>query len=198
MNLKQIACVVFAAMLCLSQVACSASTFVSDLDDASVALAAVASVPNLPATVVTALDTTSTALDCVAAAVQAGGTNAQVAVASGNCGLAAFRPFAPAGTPQTVLNLIQALDNAIAKIISDQAQISVAMNAVPVQPPGTNSQIAFVNAFTKAPQGSKAFDAGHGGKTKIAKVRKAIAATKAKLPKAAPVTTVKQCPPNCN
>lgn len=151
-----------ALVLCLTMVACTQAQILTDLEFAAVAAAAVAAVPGLPPTVVTSLTLAVTSLDCVSAAVEAGGPAAVVATSIAACGLSAIP--VPVGTPGTIVNVLIALNKAIAQVLKDQAQIT----------PATVSRFG---------ASGKKFSLGYGGKAKVEKVRKQLADTKAKLKK---------------
>lgn len=146
--------------LCLTMVACSQAQILTDLEFAAVAAAAVAAVPGLPPNVVTSLTLAVTSLDCMTTAIQAGGSAAVVATSIAACGLTAIP--VPVGTPGTIVNVLIALNKAIAQVLKDQAQI-------------TPATVARFGA------GGQKFSLGHGGKARAEEIRKQLADTKAKL-----------------
>lgn len=149
-----------ALVLCLTLVACTQTQILTDLEFAAVAAAAVAAVPGIPPNVVVGLNVAVTSLDCVSAAVEKGGTAAVVATSVAACGLTAVN--VPAGTPTTIVNVLKALNQAIAQVLKDQAAITPA-------------------AVARAGASGQKFSLGFRGKAKVEKVRKQLADTKAKL-----------------
>lgn len=158
--------------LCLSLSACTQAQILTDLDFASVAFAAVATVPGLPPSVALGLSEAGTEVDCVSAAVEQGGTSAQVGTNIATCGLKLVSTVVPPGTPLTIVNLLSALNIALQKVINDNKVLPVAMDSV---------KVPFTNSFASVSKDGK-FNLGKGGKKKVAAVRKRIADSKAKLP----------------
>lgn len=158
------------ALMC-SLSACTQAQILTDLDFASVAFAAVASVPGLSPLVVKGLDDAGTELACVSSAVETGGTTAQVSSAIATCGLSLVSTIVPAGTPTTIVNVLTALNNAILKVIADSKAMTTAMISLPN---------GFSNSFASKDSNGK-FSLGMGGKEKIKKVKDRIAAAKAKI-----------------
>lgn len=156
--------------LCLSLAGCSQAQILTDLDLAAAALAAVSTVPGIPTLYTVYLSDTATALDCVSAAVEAGGTNAQVGLAISKCGLSAIAPNLPPGTSTTVVAAITAVLAAIQKVVADIA---------PIQQASSHLDIPMASAF--GPHGSDKFKMGIGGKNHIKKIRAQLAEAKAKL-----------------
>jgi hypothetical protein len=170
---KKIVCLV----LMLALAGCTQAQILTDLDIAAAALAAVSTVPGIPPVYATYIADTATALDCVSAAVETGGTNAQVALAIASCGLSAAAPVTPAGTPTTVVAAITAVVTAVKKVIADEQTVASAMNG------NTDLKIngAYVTSF--GPHGKDKFALGFGSKAKVQKIRKTLAGVKAKFPK---------------
>lgn len=167
-----------ALVLCLSLVACTQSQILTDLEIAAAAAAAVAAVPGIPPTISTDINLAVTALDCVSAAVETGGTATVVSTSVAACGLKTVATAFPVGTPQVVIAVLTALNSAIANVLKDQATLKVEfVPAFGVKPyPGSN---AFFGGGSK----EKKFSLGVGGKSKIKKIRKKLSEVKAKLPK---------------
>jgi hypothetical protein len=172
-NSKKIVC--FVLMFALA--GCTQAQILTDLDVAAAALAAVSTVPGIPPIYATYIADTATALDCVSAAVEAGGTNTQVGLAIAACGLSAAAPVTPTGTPSTVVAAITAVVAAVQKVLADEQTVTTALNS------NTDLKVngAFVTSF--GPHGKDKFSLGAGGKAKVAKIRKTLAGVKAKFPK---------------
>lgn len=166
----------FVKMLCLVLVlalaGCTQAQILTDLDVAAAALAAVSTVPGIPPIYATYIGDTAAAIDCVSAAVEAGGTNAQVALAISSCGLSAVAPNLPPGTPTTVAAAITAVIAAVQKVIADEQAVATAMNG-PAAP----------MASSFGPHGKDKFSLGFGGKEHVKKIRAKLAVVKAKFPK---------------
>lgn len=161
-------------VLILALAGCTQAQILTDLDVAAGAIAAVALVPGIPAPYNTFLSQTATALDCVAAVVEKGGTNAQVATAIASCGLTAVAPNLPPGAPTTIVAAITAVVSAVEKVVADVTSISSAQ--------ANPASSAYATAFFAGPNGGKQFKPGHGAAGKIKKIRKTLADAKAKLP----------------
>ena len=169
----------FLAIAVLSIVACGSALLLA-LDLASVGVAAAASDPNLPPALAPYFSDVATALDCMAAAAQKGGTNAPVGIAIGGCALNAAPPIIPAGTAANTVIIINDAYKAIQQVLAQQAALTAAVNA-----PGDyipTGALAFAGSAKPVQKDAK-FDAGWRGKAKLAKIRKTLADAKAKLPK---------------
>jgi len=174
-NLTKSLCLVL--VLCLA--GCTQAQVLTDLDIAAAALAAISVVPGIPAPYTIYIADTAQALDCVSAAIETGGTNAQVALAISTCGLSAAAPNIPSGTPTTVIAAITAVITAVQKVIADEQPIMTAVDHGSVQfsPSASEWQASYFG-----PHGKDKFSLGIGGKNHIKKIRATLAKVKAKFP----------------
>jgi hypothetical protein len=172
---KKIICLI----LMLTLAGCTQAQILTDLDIAAAALAAVSTVPGIPPVYATYIADTAAALDCVSAAIEAGGTNAQVALAIGNCGLTAVAPDVPAGAPTTIVSAITAVVTAVKKVIADETQVQNAL----LSNPADNGNPAGMFGFQFGAYGKDKFTLGVGGKGHVKKIRAKLAAVKAKFPR---------------
>lgn len=169
-----------ALVLCLTMAACSQAQILTDLEIAAAAAAAVAAVPGIPTAISMDINLSVTALDCVSAAVETGGTAATVATSVAACGLRTVATAIPVGTPQVVIAVLAALNSAITNVLKDQAVITADLDT------GMGaSTLPMASSFGPKMAGGKdkKFSLGMGGKAKIKKIRKTLADAKAKLPK---------------
>jgi hypothetical protein len=160
----------FPLALCIGLVGCTTSGIIIALDSLGVALVAASEVSGLSPIESNYLDDAGTFADCVGAALQTGGTNAQVGTAIGACGIAAVAPNLPPGTPTTIINVIAAVDKAIQGLVNEIKPIQMASNHI---------EVPLTESF--GPHANDKFKMGFGGKNHIKKVRAEIATAKANL-----------------
>jgi hypothetical protein len=161
-KIKSILSASLALILCLSLVACTQAQILTDLEIAAAAAAAVAAVPGVPPSIAVAVNASVTALDCVSAAVSAGGTAVVVSTSIAKCGLTTVGAVVPPGTATVVVAVLAALNSAILNVLKDHAAMTPA-------------------AAARAGMSGKKLSLSFGGRGKIKKIQKTLADTHAKL-----------------
>lgn len=121
--------------LCFTQCACTQSQIINDLeiaaDAASAAAPIVLGAAGLPAGVVNYVADANKAITCASTAIEAGGSSAAVAAEVVGCLATAVAPALPAGTPETVVAVVSALDSDIQSILKQYtASAQAALKAV--------------------------------------------------------------------
>lgn len=125
MNTKSKTSILLVILLSLSMVACSTSQIVTDIDIAvvavSVAAPVVAAFGGPGAQVIsTYLTAAASGLNCALAAAQApGATTASISAAIATCLASVVVPVLPSGTPQNIINVINAVAAGIATILKN-------------------------------------------------------------------------------